>query len=581
MDEIRSPSNISKKSANTSTEFLANVISKFKGYITESKKVAPEVSEKIKYNSRNGSGNCLKGESFKSANTDTIYDITTFIRCLFHDFRGPLNNIFLGIDLLSQSIEKNAENTELIKSINESCNFLSDSLDGFLNVQKINNSTEISDLQALKYEPFNIVGLIKNLQYILMLNILDKKIKIVYDIKKVEEWVIGDKKHIQHVLLNLLINAIKYSGKYTKIKIYLDCVNITEVNKTYVIRIEDENDPIPQHIKANLFNKYNTSDTATGTGLGLFICKQIITTHGGTIDHSYSNNMSKGNVFTICLILKVCGASSERDLEMLVSPSTDGEKSEGNNKEIANKEMDTLNYVDISDTEIGTASSAVKLSLPISPTTTSPKLNSEFGMFPVAEGGRKLTNDVGPSPESLVSAEDKSGRNKRLGSGKRGSSMSIFSESCSKSNTKHFMVIDDSETSRKFMLKLLQITCKNIKLYEAVDGLDALVKLVKFGETMQPIDIIFVDNVMPNLTGEFLSKILRCIGYKGLIIGITGNGLEKDVKQFLNNGADYVFIKPFNKNKLNKILDFITTNGYTSKLNVTIVERDGKLMWAT
>jgi CheY-like chemotaxis protein len=242
--------------------------------------------------------------------------------------------------------------------------------------------------------------------------------------------------------------------------------------------------------------------------------------------------MGKGNVFTICLILKVCGASSELDLEMLVSPSTDGVKTEDI---ITNEKIETLNYVDISDTRNGP--------------------NTEI--------------------------EDTAPNFKNSGSGKRGSSMSIFNESRSKSNTKHFMVIDDSETSRKFMLKLLQITCKNIKLYEAVDGLDALVKLVKFGETMQPIDIIFVDNVMPNLTGEFLSKILRCIGYKGLIIGITGNGLEKDVKQFLNNGADYVFIKPFNKNKLNKILDFITTNGYTSKLNVTIVERDGKLMWAT
>jgi DNA-binding response OmpR family regulator len=61
---------------------------------------------------------------------------------------------------------------------------------------------------------------------------------------------------------------------------------------------------------------------------------------------------------------------------------------------------------------------------------------------------------------------------------------------------------------------------------------------------------------MPNLTGEFLTKILRCIGYQGLIIGITGNGLEEDVKQFLDNGADYIFIKPFTKRKLDKLLDF-------------------------
>jgi nitrogen-specific signal transduction histidine kinase len=432
-------------------DFLTSITSRIKRYIKEDKKVKPEVFESIKYNSRVLSEKSVKNESSKTSSTiiDTN-DITTFIRCLFHDFRGSLNNIFLGIDLLSQSIENNDENRELLKNINESCKFLNDTVDGFLNIQKIKHNTKLSEIEELRYEPFSIVGLVKNLQYILMFNILDKKIKIIYDIKKVEEWVIGDKNHLQHVLMNLLMNAIKYSDKNTDIKICLDCINITENNKTYIIQVEDNNQPISQYIKAKLFTKYNTSDTTTGTGLGLYICKQIITRHGGTIDHTY-NVTGTGNIFTICLILKVCNTSTNFPLHMSSSKlkSTKNTQSEGNLNDISSENVELPQYIDISNAEL-------------------------------------ITN------RKIEKSEENKSSIRNFGSSKRQSSLSIFSNSQSKSSIKHCMVIDDSEISRKFMIKLLTNTCKNMKLYEAVDGLDALVKLVKIGETMQPIDMIFV-----------------------------------------------------------------------------------------
>ena len=81
--------------------------------------------------------------------------------------------------------------------------------------------------------------------------------------------------------------------------------------------------------------------------------------------------------------------------------------------------------------------------------------------------------------------------------------------------------------------------------------MNALLQIVGFNERIdQRISMCFVDNVMPHISGELLSKILRGIGYNGLIVGITGNGVEQDKQSFIDNGADYVFVKPFTAKNL-------------------------------
>ena len=69
------------------------------------------------------------------------------------------------------------------------------------------------------------------------------------------------------------------------------------------------------------------------------------------------------------------------------------------------------------------------------------------------------------------------------------------------------------------------------------------------------------------------------LGSPCLIIGITGNGIDKDRKEFEEAGADYIFTKPFNKEKFDKIMIFISDNGYESIEGCKIKERSNKLEW--
>jgi DNA-binding response OmpR family regulator len=75
---------------------------------------------------------------------------------------------------------------------------------------------------------------------------------------------------------------------------------------------------------------------------------------------------------------------------------------------------------------------------------------------------------------------------------------------------------------------------------------------------------------------------LRQAGYPYLIIGVTGNILDDDVKEYLQAGADMIIGKPLRMNLLDKVLKFIKMNGFLSKYNegYKLVECNDTLKWS-
>ena len=95
-----------------------------------------------------------------------------------------------------------------------------------------------------------------------------------------------DGKMIVQVLINLLDNAIKHTKEDGVI-----LIKAQKEDKGVCFYVEDDGTGIEEKIKERIFDEFVTfrpvsRDTGKGIGLGLAICKAIVTAHGGMIDAS-------------------------------------------------------------------------------------------------------------------------------------------------------------------------------------------------------------------------------------------------------------------------------------------------------
>jgi signal transduction histidine kinase len=95
------------------------------------------------------------------------------------------------------------------------------------------------------------------------------------------------------VLQNLLENSIKYTPEYGVIEINIEM----ERNNFLGVRVKDNGVGIPDQDKAKLFSKFFRASNVIrmeteGTGLGLFIAKNIVEKHGGSV--SIASEEGKG-----------------------------------------------------------------------------------------------------------------------------------------------------------------------------------------------------------------------------------------------------------------------------------------------
>ena len=108
-----------------------------------------------------------------------------------------------------------------------------------------------------------------------------------------------DAKLIVQVLINLVDNAIKYTPPGSEIRIHTE-----KQGQWVVVTVSDNGPGIPDGQKPRVFEMFysganRAADSRRSLGLGLALCKSIVTAHGGTI--SVSDNRPHGTVFTFTL----------------------------------------------------------------------------------------------------------------------------------------------------------------------------------------------------------------------------------------------------------------------------------------
>ena len=114
--------------------------------------------------------------------------------------------------------------------------------------------------------------------------------------------VLGDANRIVQVITNLLSNAVKFSPEWDKMLITVTRgIRVIDGKPMAIVSISDQGQGINPEIVPRLFQKF-ISGSEKGTGLGLYISKNIITAHGGEI-WAESNKIGKGATFAFTLPL--------------------------------------------------------------------------------------------------------------------------------------------------------------------------------------------------------------------------------------------------------------------------------------
>ncbi|WP_203929742.1 sensor histidine kinase [Virgisporangium ochraceum] len=110
--------------------------------------------------------------------------------------------------------------------------------------------------------------------------------------------VLADARHLQQILVNLLSNAHKYGGEDAEVRVQAGRLD----NALVEIVVSDSGEGVPPEFVPHLFERFSraasgVAPTRTGTGLGLYIVRELVEANGGTI--RYEPNRPTGSRFVV------------------------------------------------------------------------------------------------------------------------------------------------------------------------------------------------------------------------------------------------------------------------------------------
>jgi two-component system sensor kinase FixL len=214
-----------------------------------------------------------------------------FVSMASHEFRTPLSAVQLSASLIDKYAEgfENSNISKHVGKIKNSVANLTTILNDFLSLEKL----EAGKVEAT-FQSFDLVKLSEEITEELQL-VAKQNQNIIYQHTGTVSMVTLDPNLVKNCVINLIGNAIKYSGENTFIEF-----NTEITSKTCVITVKDNGIGIPdtdqKHLFEAFFRAHNTGNIP-GTGLGLNIVARYANLMHGKID--FKSEVNKGTLFTI------------------------------------------------------------------------------------------------------------------------------------------------------------------------------------------------------------------------------------------------------------------------------------------
>ncbi len=231
---------------------------------------------------------------------------SAFLATMSHELRTPLNSIlgFTGMLLQSLAGPLNPEQSKQLGMVRGSARHLLELINDVLDISRI----EAQQLQVL-HEPFDLAPVVERVVGSVAPQAAGKGLTLATELPAGPIEMVGDRRRVEQVLINLLGNAIKFTergGVSITVRTHDRPGASAAAGKASVVCLEvaDTGIGIAQDDLDKVFRPFHQVDsgltrTHEGTGLGLAICRRLVELMGGTITvHSLPG---AGTTFTVTL----------------------------------------------------------------------------------------------------------------------------------------------------------------------------------------------------------------------------------------------------------------------------------------
>jgi len=223
-----------------------------------------------------------------------------FINNMTHEFKTPIATIKLALDAIKNKqvqndLLKRDQYLKMIRDENERMNF---QVENVLRISQLDRKENI-----IKKSVCDLHAVINESLLHLDLLLKDRNVQVKLDFLSMNSEIEISEDDFVNVFVNILENAIKYSGEEPEIRIVSE-----DKNNSILIKVIDNGIGMTSDVKNKIFDKFyrktkgNIHDVK-GHGLGLSYVKKIIDLHNGTI--YVDSEIGKGSAFIITLPLSI------------------------------------------------------------------------------------------------------------------------------------------------------------------------------------------------------------------------------------------------------------------------------------
>ncbi|MCC2617426.1 aerobic respiration two-component sensor histidine kinase ArcB [Aestuariibacter halophilus] len=223
-------------------------------------------------------------------------DKTAFIATISHELRTPLNGI-VGLSRMLRDTHLSEEQFSWVSTIYASAITLGNIFNDIIDLDKLDR-----DRLELQLKTVNLKEFTQEISSIIELLAADKGLKFESQIiDPVPNTVEADGTRVRQVLWNLLFNAVKFTQK-GKVSLTIEAQDMGKGMSNVKFIVRDTGVGIPKQEIDNIFAmyyqvKHPDHQMATGTGIGLAICKEMVTLMGGEI--KVNSVVGEGTCFTV------------------------------------------------------------------------------------------------------------------------------------------------------------------------------------------------------------------------------------------------------------------------------------------